>query len=125
MIVNIGYPVAALHEASKFIWENNPSVLKWPSAPESVFDVMSHIQETMRKGAMQNAKLLIKEKNLGVTLDREWLDYTGTGGYYLIFTLRDEVDEEITIDVDILVDPAVGNPNPGFATEYVDEIVET
>ena len=125
MIVNISYPCAALHEAAKFIWENNPSVEKWPSAPKSVFDVISNIQSMMKRGAMDNAKIILKERALGTNLDNEWLTYTGTGGYYLVYTLRDSDDtENVTIEVDILVDPAVSDPTKGFTTEFVDEIVE-
>jgi hypothetical protein len=125
MIVNISYPLAALHEASRFIWETNPYVLNWPTTPTSVFDVMSSIKSMMEKGAMDNARLIVKERFLKINLDNEWIDYTGTGGYYIIYSLRDENETTITIDADILVDPAVGNPDKGYITEYVDEIVET
>jgi hypothetical protein len=125
MLVNISYPLAGLHEASRYIWDNNPSVRNWPSKPESVFDVMEGIQEMMRRDAMKNASVILKEKRLNVELNNEWLDYTGTGGYYFIYELIDSTDEEITVGVTILVDPAVGTPEPGYVTEFVDEIEET
>lgn len=126
MIVNLSYPLAALHEASKYIWENNPSVTKWPSKPESVFDVMAGMQEMMRRDALKNAALILKEKRLNVQLDNEWLDYTGTGGYYFLYELiSDEGSDEIIIGATILVDPAVGNPDAGYVTEFIDEIEET
>lgn len=126
MIVNLSYPLAALHEASKYIWENNPSVTKWPSKPESVFDVMAGMQKMMRRDALKNAALILKEKRLNVKLDDEWLDYTGTGGYYFIYELiSDENSDEVIIGATILVDPAVGNPDAGYVTEFIDEIEET
>lgn len=125
MLVNLSYPLAALHEASRYIWENNPSVRNWPSRPESVFDVMAGMQEMMRRDALKNAALILKERRLNVTLDNEWLDYTGTGGYYFIYELiSDEGSEEIIIGATILVDAAVGNPDPGYVTEFIDELVE-
>lgn len=125
MNVNISYPLAGLHEASRYIWENNPSVRNWPSKPESVFDVMKGIQEMMRSAAIKNATLILKEKRLNVELNEEWVSFTGTGGYYLSYELINSDDEEITLGATILVDPAVGNPEPGYVTELVDEIEET
>jgi hypothetical protein len=125
MEVNLSYPLAALHEASKYIWEHNPSVRNWPSKPESVFDVMKGMQEMMRRDALKNAALILKERRLNVKLDGEWLDYTGTGGYYFIYELiSDEDSDEITIGASILIDPAVGSPDPGYVTEFIDELVE-
>jgi len=125
MIVNLSYTLAALHEASKYIWERNPSVRNWASKPESVFDVMAGIQEMMRRDAMKNASVILKERRLNVKLDNEWLDYTGTGGYYFIYELiSDDDSDEIIIGATILVDPAVGSPDPGYVTEFVDELVE-
>jgi hypothetical protein len=124
MLVNISYSLAGLHEAARFIWENNPSVTKWPSNPESVFDVMKNIQEMMRKSAKQNADLIRKEKELKIELNEDWVSFTGTGGYYLSYELIDSTDEEINIGAIILVDPSVGSPNPGYVTEFVDTIGE-
>lgn len=79
----------------------------------------------MRRDAIKNASVILKEKRLNVELNNEWIDYTGTGGYYFIYELIDSTDEEITVGVTILVDPAVGTPEPGYVTEFVDEIEET
>jgi hypothetical protein len=126
MQVNLSYALAGLHEASNFIWENNPSVKNWPSRPESVFDVMQGMRDMMKRDALRNATVILKEKRLQVQLHNEWLDYTGTGGYYFIYELiSDEDSEEVTIGVSILVDPAVGSPDKGYVTEYVDKIEET
>ncbi len=124
MIVNVSYPIAALHEASKFIWENNTVVTSWPSKPKDVFDVMKSIQEFVRRGALDNARIILKEKRLKVELDNEWTSYTGTGGYYVLYELDDSTDTEITIGATILVDPSVSNPSPGYVTEFIDDIAE-
>jgi hypothetical protein len=125
MLVNISYSLAGLHEASRFIWENNPSILKWPSSPKTVFDVMAKMQEMMRRDAMKNAAVILKEKRLKMELNDEWVDYTGTGGYYFIYELiSDDEPGRVVIGATILVDPSVGSPNPGFVTEFVDEIKE-
>lgn len=122
MIVNVSYPNAALHEAARFIWESNASVTRWPSNPTSVFDVMKDIREMIRRGALSNAKVILKEKQLKVDLPDEWTSFTGTGGYYISYELEDSNDKEITIGATILVDPAVSHPHPGYTTEFVDEI---
>jgi len=121
MSVNISYSLAGLHEASRFIWENNPSIQKWPSKPTSVFGVMDNILSMMRKSALRNADVIRKEKELKIELSEDWISFTGTGGYYLSYEFLNADDEEINIGVTILVDPAVGNPNPGFVTEELDE----
>jgi hypothetical protein len=125
MIVNVSYTNAALHEAARFIWENNQSVTKWPSAPTSVFDVMTNIQETIRRGALNNAKVILKEKQLKTELFDEWTGFIGTGGYYISYELEESgEDDEIRIGATILVDPAVSHPHPGYVVEFVDEIEE-
>lgn len=124
MIVNVSYPLAALHEAARFIWENNTSVKNWPSQPENIFDVMKDIQEMMRQGALSNAKVILKEKKLKVNFDNEWIGFTGTGGYYISYESINFDEEEINIGATILVDPAVSALHPGYVTEFVDNIVE-
>jgi len=124
MIVNVSYPSAALHEAAKFIWENNTSVKIWPSKPKDVFDVMRNIQDMIRRGALENAKVIIREKQLKVDLSEDWCSFNGTGGYYISYELDDSNDKEITIGATILVDPAVSSPYPGYTIEFIDEIVE-
>jgi hypothetical protein len=125
MIVNISYPLAQLHETARFIWENNPSVRNWPSKPESIFDVMHGIQDMMRRDAMRNAQIIKKERALKVSLDAEWVTYTGTGGYYFLYELQsDDTEEDITIGATILVDLSVGHTESGYVTEFVDEIAD-
>ena len=124
MDINISYNLAQLHETAKFIWEKNLLVTKWPSAPKSVIDVMTEIQELMRKSVMLNAKTIIKEKKLGKNFDSEWINFEGTGGFYIIYALQEETDDIITIEVDILVDAAVSHPCPGYVLEFVGEVVD-
>lgn len=123
MIVNISYSLSQFHETARFIWENNPSVRNWPSKPESVFDVMSGIQDMMKRDAMRNAQIIKKERTLKVNLDTEWVTYTGTGGYYFLYELQsDDTEEDITIGATILADLSVGHSESGYVTEFVDEI---
>lgn len=121
MDVHITYKQASLHEAARFIWERNPAVRHWPSGPQSPVDVLDNIHQLMSKQALANAGTLIKEKKL--TLDYSmWCDYTGTGGYYLIFSLESEptsADDNIVIHVEILVDPGVLHYDKAFDTEFV------
>lgn len=125
MTVRISYSLGALHEAAKFIWENNRSVPYWPSAPTSAFDVMTQIRNMMVKGALENAEFLRKEKNKTLSPDDDWMTFTGSGGYYVLYELLSEEDEEeIRIGIDVLVDPAVSHPNPRYVTEVVDNTDE-
>ena len=62
MIVKISYSRAQLHEAAKFIWENNTSVTLWPSNPTSVFDVMKGIKEMMYSTVRKNAAVIQKDR---------------------------------------------------------------
>jgi len=125
MRVNLSYALAELHEASNYIWENNPSVKNWPSGPTSVFDVMNGMRDMMKRDALKNAALILKEKKLGVSCDNNWVSYSGTGGYYFLYDLIYESEEEVVIGATILVDAALRNPDKGYVTEEVDDIAET
>lgn len=125
MTVSISYSLGALHEAARFIWENNDSVQNWPCAPTSAFDVMTQIRDMMIKGALENAEFLKKEKNKTLSADDDWKTFNGTGGYYVLYELLSDEDEEVCIGIDILVEPSVSHPNPRYVTEVVDNIEET
>lgn len=125
MKINLSYNVASLHEAARYIWDNNPSVEKWSSAPKSAIDVMKQIKDDMFRYAKYNAQIILKEKRLGVNLSNEWKTFTGTGGYYLLFALEEDTEELILISIDILVDPAVGHPVPRYISEELTEIDTT
>lgn len=120
MKVNLLYPRASLHEAALYIWNNNPSVSKWPSKPANVFEVADSIKETMIQGARRNADVLIREKELKILLHDEWQSYIGTGGFYLLYDLYGQDNEEISLGCQILVDPSLGHPNPGYTQEMID-----
>jgi hypothetical protein len=122
MLVKLNYSLTALQKAAIFIWETNPSVKHWSDAPKSVFDVMDIIQKMMRKDALKNADVLMREKATGSDLVDEWGGFSGTGGFYLSYELHDMDDDEISIGVDILVDPSVGSKDPTYVTEVVDEL---
>ena len=119
MKLNIEYSITSLHEVGKFIWENNPSVHHWTSAPKSEDDVIYVIRENIKKHALNNAHLIIEEGDGNLYTDYKWRDWIGTGGYYLLFTLEHQTDDEITIQVDILFDPAVGKERE-YAIERID-----
>lgn len=126
MTISISYSLGALHEAARFIWENNKSAPNWPNKPESAFDVMNQIRDMMVRGAKENAEFLRKEKNKTLSLDDDWITFNGTGGYYVLYELlSNEDDEEVRIGIDILVDPSVSHPNPRYVTEVVDIAEET
>ena len=125
MKINLSYNVASLHEAARYIWDNNPSVEKWPAAPKSAIDVMKQIKDDMFRYAKYNAQLILKEKRLGTDLTNEWATFSGTGGYYLLFTLEEDTEELILIGVDILVDPAVGNPVSRYLMSDITEVDTT
>jgi hypothetical protein len=124
MKINISYTLAALHEAAKFIWDNNDKVKLWPSEPKNAIDVMSGIKEMMISGALTNAKLILKERRLKTEFPDDWLSYTGTGGYYFLYELISDDLDRITIGATILVDPAVSHPAAGYITELIDDIEE-
>ena len=83
---------------------------------------MNYIQDMMRRDALKNADVLIREKLTGSNLSDEWCGFTGTGGFYLSYELYDMDDDEILIGVSILVDPALGSSEPTYVTEVVDNI---
>ncbi len=123
MNVSVSYSVAALHEAAHYIWNNNPHVRVWPSAPTSPIDVADRIKEVFITSAKQNRDIIVKEKHLGITLRDSWNSWDGTGGFYLIYTLVQEpVDDLVEIDVVILVDPSLKTPNKGYITEIIDNV---
>ena len=37
--MNLIYSTEQIRKAAKFIWKKNPSIPKWPDAPESVSDL--------------------------------------------------------------------------------------
>ena len=125
MKINLSFNVASLHEAARYIWNNNPSVEKWPAAPKSAIDVMKQIKDDMFRYAKYNAQLILKERRLGTDLTNEWTTFSGTGGYYLIFNLEDDTEEHILIGVDILVDPAVGHPVSRYTMDDITEVDST
>lgn len=80
----------------------------------------------MVRGAKENAEFVRKEKNKTLSPDDDWVTFNGTGGYYVMYELLSDDDEEdIRIGIDILVDPAVSHPNPRYVTEVVDITEET
>lgn len=124
MDIKLSYSLTALQMAAQYIWEKNTSVTQWPCKPKSVIDVMDRITSMMRESALKNANVIVREKELSTDLASEWNTFTGTGGFYLLFELYDAGEDEISIGVDILIDPSVGHAEPAYVSELVDKIVE-
>lgn len=125
--VHISYSQSNLHSAARFIWENNSSITKWPTAPKSVFDIMNTIRELMRDACIKNAKIILREQKLKVELSDDWISYTGTGGFYCqieFYTIAEDEEnpgtEIIQLGVQILVDPAIGDDRQNYTTEVID-----
>lgn len=117
------YSLSQLHSVALYLWENNPYVENFTGRPKNVLDVMTHIQDTMRSGAISNYNVIRRERRLNTKLDSEWIEYLGTGGYYCLYELiSDEDDDEIQISVTILVDLVVGK-NENYVSEVVDTFV--
>ena len=121
MKIEVSYNLASLHAAAAYVWDNNPAVKQWPSAPLSVHDVMDLIHADLVKYARQNARTVIKERETKVSTVDEWITHTGTGGYYIMYDLYSAVDDEIVvIGANVLVDPGVGTSAPRYTTEGID-----
>jgi len=120
MIINVQYSSAALHESAKFIWDNNPSA----KSNGSIFAVMTHIKKSIQNYAIKNAKVVIQERKSGIKNDDDWVSYTGIYGYYILYSLGEVDEEQITIEATILVDAAVGHPDANFVTEVVDTVAD-
>lgn len=126
MNIKLTYNLASLHAAAAFIWDNNPSVRKWPSAPTSELDVLELIHSDMVRYASQNARTILSERTTGVDTSGQWVTHTGTGGYYLLFSLlSDEDSEDIAIGIDILVDAGVTGPASRYKAEVIDISLST
>lgn len=120
MKITLSYNLAGLHEAAQFIWLKNPFVKDWPSKPTSVLDVMDQMIEMMRRIAAKNASAVIQERQLKSDVKDDWVSYAGIGGYYFIYELISDTDNEINISVSVLVDPAVSHPNVDHISEVID-----
>ncbi len=97
--MKISYDKRALNAAAEYIWNNNTVVRDWPDKPTSVKEVKHIIKTFMVEAALKNATYIKSVKN-GKTRGK-WVSWTGTGGYFFIFS----TDDDVTIDVEILVSP--------------------
>lgn len=109
----ISYNMSQLMAAAEFIWNNNPAVQHWPDQPRSVMDVANGILRTAKRQAEQNVHTW---QASGV-----WSTFVGTGGYTVILTSDSDFDDvdNIVIDLDILVDPAVGDRSYNIVTQEI------
>lgn len=111
MIIN--YNMTQLMAAAEFIWNNNPAVQQWPARPRSVMDVVNDILRTAKRQAEKNVQGWIR--------DGSWSTFVGTGGYTVMLTSDSDFDDmdNIVVDLDILVDPAVGCRSYNFVTQEI------
>lgn len=121
MEFSISYCQTQVEEAAKFIWENNKSVKKWPSAPKDVFDIYDIIIDYMKRDSRKNFDVILQERKTGENLDDRWTRYSGTGGFFIIYDLIEESDTVIRIDADVLVDPCIGKLD---TVVYADEVID-
>ena len=119
MQVEIGYNMTSLQEVAQFILENNASISKWPNPPKNAFELMRQMKDHVYRDVSKNVKTLEREKAEGVSLQDEWVNMTGTGGYTILYSLEDQKDDYVYMSVDFLVDPAVSKEST-FVTESLD-----
>lgn len=98
LVYNINYNLTQLEAAAEFIFKNNDSVSLWVERVQSAADVQRVIVEFIRKRVRENMELIRDG------MADQWNDWAGTGGYTIVMT----TDDDHTVDVDIMVDPAVG-----------------
>lgn len=97
-----------LNAAASFVWENNKACPVWPDPCFSFLDVKEHILADIRAYAA---------KNMATYDDPDkWISWVGGAGYWFIFSS----DDEMSIDVEILVDPALGNNKYSYVHEVID-----
>jgi hypothetical protein len=90
--------------AAQFIWNNNPSVERWPGRHYSVMHVYETILNFARKHGMENMRE-----------PEHWCSTAGIGGFTVLFSS----DDEDSFDIDVLVDPAVS-----IGSRYVEEFID-
>lgn len=122
MDVKLSYSLSALHMAAKFVWENNPHIGMWPSQPKDVLDVIDLISSTLRKTASVNAEN-VRQARLTDSPDKfSWTGSVTTGGYMLLYSLDESDTDDISIEIEIMVDPAIGTLKSSHIIEFLDDI---
>lgn len=106
--MNLNYNVDQVMKAAQYIWDNNPAAPFWPSCPLGPTDIANEILQMAERVAVRNVR----------NSDR-WTSFSGTGGYIIMFSSDDEGEIE-NIDIDVLVDPAVGLDSRRYVTQTID-----
>ena len=116
----VNYSISSLHEAARYIWDNNPSAPSWHNGVSSEIDIVDDIRKMFIRDVKKNYEVILREKRLNKSLDNEFISYSGICGYYVLYSLAVEpTDDSIEFDVSILVDPSTGKPQ-GFVSEIID-----
>lgn len=106
MKIIYGYNEVGLNEAAMFIWENNTHARNWMPTPVDVIDLRNKILGDALRQLERNVHILLEERKTS-SINTDWVNQIGTGGYYIGYCIDDENDQEIYISIDFLVDPAV------------------
>jgi len=120
MRIEICYNLTSLEKTAQFVWDNNPYVKKWYDAPKDVFGLIQRIRNDALSGVHKNVNVLKREKAGEIITDNGWLNSTGTGGYTIHYSLEDETDDYVLMNIEFLVNPAVGEEEPIYVSEDID-----
>jgi hypothetical protein len=125
MRVSIYYSQAQLLNAAQYIWDNNPFHSKWPNPPKSPIDIAKQIHAMAIEDCRKNAEVLKRERAEGINLDDGWVNYSGTGGFmisYSLVTIPEDKDQEI--ELEFSVNPAIVDEG-AYVVEVIDNGTET
>lgn len=125
MRVSIHYSQAQLLATAQYIWEHNPFIDKWPTAPKSPIDIVKQIHAMVIEACRKNGQVLKRERDEGIDLSNQWVTFSGSGGYLINYNLVTEPgDENPEIEVEFSVNPAIGDQG-GYVVEVIDSYPET
>lgn len=108
--MHIRYNLEQVLTAAQFLWDNNPACRNWPSAPIGPNDIVDDILRHAERQAQANA-----------AHPHRWSTFSGTGGYIILFTSDDDLDDVQYVDIEVYVDSAVGVENRRYIEQYVED----
>lgn len=106
--------------AAEFVFKHNKSIYK-DYGPSTSDRIVHNIKTTVRKLARENVNILLKERKLKIQTN-DWNNYSGTMGFTVLMSLVADGAEEITLSIDVLVDPALGTVKQ-YVTEAFDSVL--
>lgn len=108
MEISYTYNEGGLNATAFFIWENNPYCKNWFDPPGNVIDLRNKILAEAKEQVLKNIALAIKYGDDESKLWDKWVSHTGTGGYYIDFSLEQTPPDGIYVFIDFHVDPGIG-----------------